>query len=118
MVMSNGTFVEQERERERRKARSNSVLPLLQIPQGGAAAELAAELKATAVFLSLGAIALQVYPPAATLVYLGFVVHLAVQFYEVVSTDTTDGLLSLIASVNAFCCVVGLSFFFLLHFVF
>jgi len=63
------------------------------------------------VFLALGAVALQVCPSAATLVYLAFAVHLVVQFYEVVSTDSTDGLLSLVASANAFCCV-GLVFVF------
>lgn len=81
------------------------------IPSGGAAAELASELKTTAVFLALGAVVLQLWPSGAVLVYLAFAVHLAVQFYEVVSTDTTDGLLSLIASANVFCSV-GLIFMF------
>jgi len=81
------------------------------IPSGGAATELASELKTTAVFLVLGAVAMQVMPSAATLIYLAFSVHLVVQFYEVVSSDVTDGILSLIASANAFCCV-GLVFVF------
>ncbi len=58
------------------------------------------------MFLVLGAVALQVWPSAAILVYLGFSVHLVVRFYEVVSADVTDGLLSLVAAANAFCCVV------------
>jgi len=78
-------------------------------------------LKTSALFLTLGAIALQTCPPSVIIVYLVYTIHLTIQFYEVQnnSKDNVDGILVLVALANTFC-YVGLVFisFYLAPFAF
>jgi hypothetical protein len=69
------------------------------------------EVKRAVIFLSVGAVALRCCPPLAIVVYLVFVVYLAIRFYDVQSTDTTEGMMLLIAAVNTFC-FLGMVFLF------
>jgi len=61
-----------------------------------------AELKMAFLYLTIGAVCLQFFPSVAIVVYLGFAIHLAIQFYEAQADDTVDGVMVLIAAVNSF----------------
>lgn len=69
----------------------------------GSSGGAVSEIKWALAYLGAGAVASVVFPPAAVIVYLLFAMRLAIVFYEVGSSDTTDGLMTLVAAANSSC---------------